>query len=79
MNQNIYIRRLCIGGCLVLLFTLNSLFTYSQVSIKNDTLSGHQKLAHDIFKELIEINTTSRYGITKAAEAMASRQPARPQ
>ena len=33
----------------------------------------YQKLARDIFKELIEINTTSGYGSTKAAEAMAAR------
>jgi acetylornithine deacetylase/succinyl-diaminopimelate desuccinylase-like protein len=39
---------------------------------KNDT-TGYQKLARDIFKELIEINTTFRYGSTKAAEAMAAR------
>ena len=73
MNQNRYIRRLNFSGCLVFLFTMNSLCTYSQFSFRNDTLSVNQKLAHDIFKELIEINTTSTYGSTKAAEAMASR------
>jgi acetylornithine deacetylase/succinyl-diaminopimelate desuccinylase-like protein len=30
-------------------------------------------LARDVFRELIEINTTSRYGSTRAAEAMAAR------
>jgi acetylornithine deacetylase/succinyl-diaminopimelate desuccinylase-like protein len=35
--------------------------------------SQYQKQARDIFKELIEINTTSGYGSTKAAEAMAGR------
>lgn len=35
--------------------------------------SFYRKLARDIFQELIEINTTSKYGSTKAAEAMASR------
>ena len=35
--------------------------------------SGNQKLARDIFKELIEINTSSRFGSTRAAEAMAAR------
>lgn len=73
MNQNRYIRRLTIGGCLVFLLTLNSLCTYCQFSFRNDILSGHQKLARDIFKELIEINTTSMYGSTKAAAAMSSR------
>ena len=40
---------------------------------KSDPDSEYQKLARDIFKELIEINTTSGYGSTKAAEAMATR------
>jgi acetylornithine deacetylase/succinyl-diaminopimelate desuccinylase-like protein len=35
--------------------------------------SYYQKLAKDIFKELVEINTTSKNGSTKAAEAMALR------
>jgi acetylornithine deacetylase/succinyl-diaminopimelate desuccinylase-like protein len=35
--------------------------------------AGYQKQARDIFRELIEINTTSRFGSTKAAEAMAER------
>lgn len=34
---------------------------------------GYKKLAKDIFKELIEINSTSKFGSTKAAEAMAAR------
>lgn len=42
-------------------------------SASNDNNSENQKLARDIFKELIEINTTSRFGSTKAAEAMAAR------
>jgi acetylornithine deacetylase/succinyl-diaminopimelate desuccinylase-like protein len=33
----------------------------------------YQKLAHDIFRELIEINTTTIKGSTTAAEAMAAR------
>ena len=41
--------------------------------IRIENNSENQKLARDIFKELIEINTTSRYGSTKAAEAMAAR------
>ena len=36
-------------------------------------LTEYQKLARDIFKELIEINTTLNAGSTKAAEAMAVR------
>ena len=39
--------------------------------VKDD--SYYKSLARDIFKELIEINTSSKYGSTKAAEAMADR------
>ena len=40
---------------------------------QNNVNPEYSKLAKDIFKELIEINTTSTYGSTKAAEAMAAR------
>ncbi|MFO1497202.1 MAG: M20/M25/M40 family metallo-hydrolase [Verrucomicrobiota bacterium] len=33
----------------------------------------HQSLARDIFRELVEINTTHPFGSTAAAEAMAAR------
>jgi acetylornithine deacetylase/succinyl-diaminopimelate desuccinylase-like protein len=36
-------------------------------------LLPHQQLAHDIFREVIEINTTMNIGSTRAAEAMAAR------
>ncbi len=36
-----------------------------------DSGSENHKLAREIFKELIEINTSSKFGSTKAAEAMA--------
>jgi acetylornithine deacetylase/succinyl-diaminopimelate desuccinylase-like protein len=36
-------------------------------------LSPYQQLARDIFREVIEINTTMNVGSTKAAEAMAAR------
>ena len=38
-----------------------------------DKTTSYEKLAREVFKELIETNTTSRYGSTKAAEAMAAR------
>jgi acetylornithine deacetylase/succinyl-diaminopimelate desuccinylase-like protein len=41
------------------------------LSAQNNT--QNQKLARDIFRQLIEINTTSGYGSTKAAEAMSDR------
>ena len=38
------------------------------------TLSAHQRLAHEVYKELVETNTVDSVGsVTKAAEAMAAR------
>ena len=43
-------------------------------TIRAQGLDPHQRLAHDVFKELIEINTTDSVGnTTRAAEAMAFR------
>src|SRR5262245_47540055 len=39
-------------------------------------LPPHHQLARDIFKELIEINTTHAHGSTRAAEAMGTRMKA---
>jgi len=48
----------------------DSLQTVStQASIKSNSNPEYHKLARDIFNELIEINTTSTYGSTKAAYA----------
>ena len=64
-------------GALLILFgsaksdSLRCVFT--QTSVRSDPNSEYHKLARDILKELIEINTTSRYGSTKAVEAMAAR------
>jgi len=62
--------------CLILLGaaksdTLRGVFAQSSGS--SDADSEYHKLARDIFRELIEINTTSTHGSTKAAEAMAVR------
>lgn len=46
---------------------------FSQTSQGTQALTPHQKLARDLFRELIEINTTMNIGSGKAAEAMASR------
>ena len=60
---------------LICIFTL-VLTGHSELS-KDKTKSTdsllYQKQAKDIFRELIEINTTSGYGSSKAAEAMAKR------
>jgi acetylornithine deacetylase/succinyl-diaminopimelate desuccinylase-like protein len=45
----------------------------AQTSQGSAALTAHQKLARDIFRELIEINTSLEVGSTKAAEAMAAR------
>ena len=54
---------------LALLFSSQPLFTQAS----SQGLSAHQQLARDIFREVIEINTTMNIGSTKAAEAMAAR------
>ncbi|HEY3383254.1 MAG TPA: M20/M25/M40 family metallo-hydrolase [Vicinamibacterales bacterium] len=62
-------RYIC-GPVLVLLATANLIA--GQVPVR--TLNTDERLARDIFKELIEIDTTDSTGdCTKAAEAMASR------
>lgn len=42
-------------------------------TVEIQSMNEYQKLARDIFRELIEINTTVNNGSTKAAEAMAAR------
>lgn len=54
---------------LVLSFSVQTAFAQSSAG----TLSPHQQLAREIFREVIEINTTMNVGSTKAAEAMAVR------
>ena len=58
---------------IVFTVTLEPAFVFAQVSVDSNTLTRHQKLARDIFQELIQINTTVNVGSTKAAEAMAAR------
>jgi len=53
---------------LLIIFSGVAFFAQSQ-----DKTTDNQKLARQIFKELIETNTTSGYGSSKAAEAMAAR------
>ena len=45
----------------------------AQTPSSTSSLSPHEQLARDIFREVIEINTTMNVGSTKAAEAMAGR------
>lgn len=46
----------------------------AQVARPQTTLDAHQQLAHDIFKQLIEIDTTDEHGnVTPASQAVADR------
>ena len=58
---------------LIVIITNTSPVVFAQTSESHQVFTAHQKLARDIFKELIEINTTLNVGSTKAAEAMAVR------
>lgn len=59
-----------ISWLFIIIFTLSGGRVICQTT---SPASANRKLAHDIFAELIEINTTERIGSTKAAEAMAAR------
>ncbi len=50
-----------------------SLFFSSSAALAQTTLTEQQQLARDIFRELVEINTTHGFGSTRAAEAAAAR------
>ena len=61
-------------ACIIFIaISSQSVIVFSQNSGDSKALANHQKLARDIFRELIEINTTLNVGSTKAAEAMAAR------
>ncbi len=53
--------------------TPESAIVLAQTSEGSGALKAHQQLARDIFRELIDINTSLNVGSTKAAEAMATR------
>ncbi len=46
---------------------------FAQTSGSSPGITGHQRSGREIFRELIEINTSVTRGSTKAAEAMAAR------
>jgi arginine utilization protein RocB len=57
-----------------LLSFVSAVVILSQVwTAAGDSLSPFQQQARDIFRELVEINSTHEYGSTRAAEAMATR------
>jgi acetylornithine deacetylase/succinyl-diaminopimelate desuccinylase-like protein len=63
-------RILCLLFCLSVAAAPTAL---SQTAKATDALTAGEKLSRDIFRELIEINTTVSRGSTKAADAMAAR------
>src|SRR5215204_313196 len=71
--------RRCLRLSLVLASCLGPIAANAQTpspSTPARALAAHQQLAHDIYKELVEINTTTDAdpgGTTQAAEAMAAR------
>ncbi len=62
-------RLVLLPAALIFIFQIG----FSRQSGSTDNLTANQRLARDIFRELIEINTTVNIGSTKAAEAMAAR------
>ena len=62
---------------LALAFLLSALSTSTAQTVAPPgpaTLTAHQKLAREVYKELVEINSSDSVGsVTKAAEAMAAR------
>jgi acetylornithine deacetylase/succinyl-diaminopimelate desuccinylase-like protein len=58
---------------LTLTIFLNNGLTYSQVKGIPQVRNAQQELAFDIFRELVDINTTVNMGSTVAAEVMAKR------
>jgi acetylornithine deacetylase/succinyl-diaminopimelate desuccinylase-like protein len=67
------IMKLYTATFITLLILICSGPAYSQVKGISQSRNEQQSLACDIFRELIEINTTVNMGSTKAAEAMAVR------
>jgi acetylornithine deacetylase/succinyl-diaminopimelate desuccinylase-like protein len=72
MPQNQYLFRIAAGVMLIFSIFL-SFSSFGQKSENTPADVKYQKLSRDIFKELVEINTTTGKGSTAAAEAMASR------
>ncbi|MCX6137910.1 MAG: M20/M25/M40 family metallo-hydrolase [Ignavibacteriales bacterium] len=58
---------------LIAAIVIPSAVVYTQSFEGSNATIAHQRLARELFQELIEINTTLNMGCTKAAEAMAAR------
>jgi acetylornithine deacetylase/succinyl-diaminopimelate desuccinylase-like protein len=64
---------LSIAYFVIAAINVESAMVFAQTSGDSKVITSQQKLARDIFRELIETNTTLNVGSTKAVEAMASR------
>ena len=56
---------------LIVALNISSVIIHAQTSEGSQAIIANQRLARELFRELIEINTTFNFGSTKAAEAMA--------
>ncbi len=63
----------CISLLLLLLAAFITGSPASLVQADSQLPVVYQKLAHDIFRELVEINTTSTLGTQRAAEGLKAR------
>jgi acetylornithine deacetylase/succinyl-diaminopimelate desuccinylase-like protein len=72
MSQNQYLFSIPVRYLLII-FMFLSFNSFGQKTENIQAEAKYQKLARDIFRELIEINTTTSKGSTAAAEAMAAR------
>jgi len=67
-------RPIHLAGSIVLLLVPIAALVLQPVSMSAQTLTPRQQFAHDVYKELVEINTVTPTGDTgKAADAMAAR------
>ena len=58
---------------LIAAMAIPSVAGYAQTTEGSQAVTAHQMLSREIFQELIETNTTSNAGSTRAVEAMAAR------
>jgi acetylornithine deacetylase/succinyl-diaminopimelate desuccinylase-like protein len=58
---------------IIIAIIIPSVVVHAQTSEGSQSIIAHQRLARELFQELIEINTTLNVGSTKAADAMAVR------
>jgi hypothetical protein len=65
--------KLFVWGSLIIAMATQFIAGYSQIPEDSQGLTAHQRLSREIFQQLIETNTTSNAGSTKAVAAMVDR------